>query len=55
MSALADLLRSCPYYEPIGSNAEIVRNGGWPSETCGGDPEDGPSVQCPEFGESEDA
>jgi hypothetical protein len=55
VSALADLLRSCPYYEPIGSNAEIVRNGGWPSETCGGDPEDGPSVQCPEFGESEDA
>jgi hypothetical protein len=55
---LADLLKSCPHYEPIGPDAEIVRNADWPPETCGscgGDPEDGPSCQCPVFGESEDA
>lgn len=51
------LLKSCPHYEPIGPDAEIVQRDGWPAETCGGcggDPEDGPSGQCPIYGEVEE-
>jgi hypothetical protein len=66
MSAIAELLKSCPHYErlPAGCDALVHthedRRRGRPApdpETCGGcggDTQTGPSCICPVFGEAEE-
>lgn len=50
-------LAQCPHYEPAPADGLAVLKYGCPVGTClgcGGRPDDGPSCNCPVFGESDE-